>query len=273
MCNVLSDIYAMGITEIDHVLAVLGLSNKLSKEDRKYVATEIMRGMDSKAQEAKTKITGGQTVINPWIITGGSVLGVVTDFLVNNKNCSEGDAIVLTKPLGTQMVINFEQYFRKNQNFTEIIENTGFLNKEKFTPIFKQGVESMRTLNLYASLTMALFKNEIRACTDVTGFGIKGHAENLLEIQKENVDFLIHTFPVFGNLWKLDNLVRNFKLEEGLAAETSGGLLIVMDKKIVDKFKEILFEQYGIESWEIGEVVKGSKKFIKSNKFSFLEVY
>lgn len=263
----------MGITEIDHVLAVLGLSNKLNRDQRMEVAMEITKGMDFKAKEANTKISGGQTVINPWVITGGSVLGVVTDFLVDNKNCKEGDVIVLTKPLGNQMVINIQQYYRKNPEFIKKIEDTGLLNQETFKPIFNKGVESMTTLNLYASKTMAKFGDSIKACTDITGFGIKGHSDNLLDIQKNEVDFLFHTFPVFGNLWKLDKLVRNFKLEEGLAAETSGGLMIVMDKNCEKEYRKTLLDKYGIESWVIGDVVKGNRKYVKSDDFKFLEVY
>lgn len=86
----------------------------------------------------------------------------------------------------------------------------------------------MTTLNLNAAKAIQRFGNSVKASTDVTGFGIYGHGQNLSEIQRENVDFLIHTIPVIGNLHQLDGLVRNFKMKEGLAAETSGGLMIVI---------------------------------------------
>lgn len=273
MCNILSDIYAMGITEIDHVLAILGLSDKLDKSQRLEVARELTKGMDLKAREAGTQISGGQTVLNPWVITGGSVLGVVTDFLVENRKCEEGDFIVLTKPLGNQLVINFEQYYRKNTRFVERLEKTGFLDRNSFLKIFENCVGSMTTLNLYAAKVMGKFGSSIRACTDITGFGIKGHSDNLLDIQENNVDFEFHTFPVFGNVWKLDKIVRDFKLEEGLAAETSGGLMIVMDKNVEEEYRRDLLETYGIESWVIGKVVKGNREYCKSKDFKFLEVY
>ena len=78
--------------------------------------------------------------------------------------------------------------------------------------------------------------------------------------------------PVFGNLFKMDNLVRNFKLKEGLAAETSGGLLIVIDKNESDNFKRELMEKYGIKSWTIGHVEKG-KKETKLENVEFEEVW
>ena len=94
----------------------------------------------------------------------------------------------------------------------------------------------MRTLNLYAAKTMQFYGDKIKASTDVTGFGIKGHSDNLVEMQNEEVDFLIERLPIFGNMHKLDKIVRDFKLKEGYAAETSGGLFIVMNKDIVEEF-------------------------------------
>jgi len=59
MCNVLSDIYSLGITEIDHFLAILGVSTELNEQQRTEVASQILMGMEEKAREANTKLTGG----------------------------------------------------------------------------------------------------------------------------------------------------------------------------------------------------------------------
>lgn len=101
MANVLSDIFAMGITQIDHVLAVLALSTEMTEEQRIYSATEIMKGMQDKIKEAGGKLTGGQTVLNPWVITGGSVMGIIDGFLVDNTSVDENCVLLLTKPLGS----------------------------------------------------------------------------------------------------------------------------------------------------------------------------
>jgi len=58
-CNVLSDVYAMGISRIDHMLMILGISLQMQEADREIVTREMMRGFNDCATEAGTKITGG----------------------------------------------------------------------------------------------------------------------------------------------------------------------------------------------------------------------
>lgn len=50
-----------------------------------------MKGMENKASEVGAKIVGGQTVFNPWVVTGGSVLGVSQQYIVKNNKCEVGD--------------------------------------------------------------------------------------------------------------------------------------------------------------------------------------
>ena len=271
-CNVLSDIYAMGITRIDHMLVILGLSDQMTEEQRRYAATEIMKGMKDKAEEAKCFIAGGQTVLNPWVMTGGSVIGVIEDLNLQNTEAEAGDVIILTKPLGMQMAVNFKQYIRKNPDKIQKLISTGHFDLDSFDHIFQKAAKHMATLNLYAAQVINEFKDHVKACTDITGFGIKGHSDNLVEIQKRNVNFLIDTFPTFTNFHKLDKIVRNFKLLEGLAAETSGGLFIVVSKDFADKFQQSLKRNHNIESWIIGKVVNGNRVTEMANNLNILEV-
>lgn len=69
--NVLSDLYAMGVTECDNMLQLLGVSMKMTEKERDVVIPLIMRGFKDSACEAGTRVTGGQTVVNPWCIIGG----------------------------------------------------------------------------------------------------------------------------------------------------------------------------------------------------------
>jgi len=87
------------------------------------------------------------------------------------------------------------------------------------------------------------------------------------------VDFLIHTLPVIGNLHRMDGLVRNFKMKKGLAAETSGGLMLVIKEEKASQFVEIMKEEYGQESWLIGEVVPGKRNTVITEDVEFLEVW
>jgi selenide, water dikinase len=70
-CNVLSDVYAMGITRVDHMLMILGVSLQMNKAEREIVTSEMIRGFNDCAVEAGTMITGGQSIMNPWPIIGG----------------------------------------------------------------------------------------------------------------------------------------------------------------------------------------------------------
>lgn len=58
-CNVLSDLYAMGVTEIDQVLMVLGLSRQMTEKQQSVVTRLMVQGFDQCAEEASTKVTGG----------------------------------------------------------------------------------------------------------------------------------------------------------------------------------------------------------------------
>lgn len=69
--NVLSDLYAMGVTDCDNMLMLLGVSTKMTEKERDVVVPLIMRGFKDSALEAGTTVTGGQTVVNPWCTIGG----------------------------------------------------------------------------------------------------------------------------------------------------------------------------------------------------------
>jgi selenide, water dikinase len=75
--NVLSDIYAMGISRVDHMLMVLAVSLEMDAKEREVITREMIKGFNDTAAEAGTKITGGQSILNPWPIIGGIANTVV----------------------------------------------------------------------------------------------------------------------------------------------------------------------------------------------------
>ena len=118
----------------------------------------------------------------------------------------------------------------------------------------------MSTLNKKAAFLMK--KYGAHAATDVTGFGILGHAKYLAQAQLDNVDFLLHQLPIIKGMYKMDKTkARNFKFEEGYSAETSGGLLICLPKEKATDFIEE-FGSYGETAYLVGEVIKGNKEHI-----------
>lgn len=273
VCNVLSDLYSIGAVEIDHFLAILALSTKLTEAQRKEVALGIMGGMEDKIKEAGSRIVGGQTVRNPWVITGGSAIAYIKDpnQILRNTQAQAGDLLILTKPLGTQLLVNFAQYYRISPEKKEKLIQAG-LTEIDLAKITDRVHKAMSTLNLYGAMEMRNLGSGFRACTDVTGFGLRGHAENLVEIQERPVDFVIDYLPVFQGLAKYDNIVREFKLREGLAAETSGGLLIVAEESKALKFVDNMKRNHNIDSWIVGKVTEGSRKVMIPKDVQIREV-
>ncbi len=76
--NVLSDLYAMGVTFCDNMLMLLGVSSELKHNEREVVTKHVIQGFYDLAKEAETHVNGGQTVINPWYIIGGVASSVVS---------------------------------------------------------------------------------------------------------------------------------------------------------------------------------------------------
>jgi selenide,water dikinase len=75
--NVLSDLYAMGVSLCDNMLMLLGVSNQMTLKEREVVTPLIIKGFNDLAAEAGTTVNGGQTVLNPWYIIGGVATAVV----------------------------------------------------------------------------------------------------------------------------------------------------------------------------------------------------
>lgn len=128
-------------------------------------------------------------------------------------------------------------------------------------------IQSMGKLNKNAASLVLKYK--AGACTDVTGFGILGHLENLAEAQKDkHLEMRINALPVIKNSDSIENHIMNFKLLKGYSAETSGGLMCILNEKNVDSFQKDLQNQFGEKSWVIGEVIRtkeNSKAVIKEN--------
>lgn len=127
---------------------------------------------------------------------------------------------------------------------------------EDITLAYTKAVESMTTLNFFAATLMHKYK--AHAATDITGFGLLGHAENLAKYQKLPVDFIIDQLPMIPNVRKMAQILEQKKLLTGKAVETSGGLLIAIDAKSAETFCEEYFHDSSHKCWRIGHVSVGS---------------
>lgn len=119
--------------------------------------------------------------------------------------------------------------------------------------------------------TVSIFDSiryKAHACTDVTGFGILGHATNLVQNQLASVDFEITHLPIINKMTEVTSMqdfssnnvkvaekLPYFRLVEGYSAETSGGLLVALPAEAAEHFIAELQELDGHPAWIVGRVI------------------
>lgn len=256
IANVLSDLFAMGVTECDNVLMLLGVYQDFNDNERDIVIKEFMKGFKDGATIIGTKVRGGQTVKCPWLLLGGTASSVLmkNDFL-DIKRAQPGDLLVLTKPIGGQIAVNAYEWSKINK---ERVKGLNIKNiDEKIIESYKQICEQMCRLNINAAILAKKF--DAHACTDVTGFGILGHADNLARAQRNKVKFVIESVPTVKNVIDIAKNMdggNGFNLFSGTAAETSGGLLMAINSEKAEEFIEEYKAIDGFPAWIIGRVME-----------------
>ncbi|XP_003342045.1 selenide, water dikinase 1 isoform X3 [Monodelphis domestica] len=164
--NVLSDLYAMGVTECDNMLMLLGISNKMTDRERDKVVPLIIQGFKDAAEEAGTSVTGGQTVLNPWIVLGGVATTVCqpNEFIMPD-NAVPGDVLVLTKPLGTQVAVAVHQWLDIPEKWNKI---KLVVTQEDVELAYQEAMMNMARLNRTGGLLICLPREQAaRFCAEI----------------------------------------------------------------------------------------------------------
>ncbi|TKR63451.1 hypothetical protein L596_027283 [Steinernema carpocapsae] len=250
--NVLSDLYAMGVVTCDNMLMLLGVAKDMNDKERDVIVGQFMQGFKDAATFAGTKIRGGQTVRCPWLLLGGVGTSVVSQNEMSKVDAAQpGDLLVLTKPVGGQVAVNSYEWLKNgSERFKELD-----LNEARVRRAFQQVCEQMTRLNINAA--KMLHRHDARASTDVTGFGILGHADNLAKAQKAKVQFVIETLPIIEYMDEISKKMpgnNGFNLFGGTSAETSGGLLVALPEDKARQFCKDLEDIDGHPAWIIGRV-------------------
>jgi selenide, water dikinase len=171
--NALSDVYAMGGRPLTAMNVVCFPIRTMDKA----VLREILRGGLEKIHEAGAVLAGGHSVEDPEIKYGLSVTGLVhPDRILTNAGVQPGDVLILTKPLGTGVLA------------TAI--KAGLLSESAE----KQVIESMATLNKTAAEIMSAYP--VHACTDITGFGLLGHALEMATASRMSIAIEVEKVPL-----------------------------------------------------------------------------
>lgn len=250
--NALSDIYAMGARPI-LALNLVGFPRKLLGEG---VLEEILRGGGDVVKEAGAAVLGGHSIDDAEPKFGLCVVGeVAPDAVVRNSTAVAGDALVLTKPLGTGIIA------------------TAIKAGAAPAHVIDAAVASMTTLNRAASEAMQ--RHGVHACTDVTGYGLLGHLRELAEgsgLAARIDTAAVPLLPGLASLVEAGHVPGGTKrnLEDIRAsvdwtntdpitrtvladAQTSGGLLIALP----EPGARALVEELGAGAAIIGSVTEG----------------
>ncbi len=252
--NALSDVYAMGGRPLTAMNLVFFPSCALSGE----VLTEILAGGMSKIHEAGACLVGGHSVDDEELKYGLSVTGIIDPKkVIRNSTARPGDVLVLTKPLGFGII------------------STAVKADMVSDEMVRDACGWMTQLNRDAAAMM--MQGNPSACTDVTGFGLIGHAVEMARGARVTIRLRLASVPVISGVVGLvsDGLVpggcysnRDFYsqfLEMGADVapdailplfdpQTSGGLLISLPVRSADDFL-LRAEESGIFARLIGEVI------------------
>ncbi len=255
--NSLSDVYAMGADPF-MALTIAALPPDLPLD----ISTEIIRGLAEKSAEAGTIIAGGHTIQDKEPKVGLVALGFVPpDSLLRKDGLQEGDRLILTKPLGFGVTTTaLKQGKAADEDIAEV-------------------VSWMKRLNTKAGKLARYF--ELRAGTDITGFGFMGHAWEMAAGAGVGLNIRFSAIP-FTSAAKVyaragcfpggasDNLMYygdHVKFEAQIPEEetwllfdpqTSGGLLLGVPADRVGAFLKMA-EAESCPAWEIGEVAAGDE--------------
>lgn len=256
--NALSDIYAMGAKPI-LALAIAGFPSDLPAD----TIQAILQGGADKVAEAGAVVAGGHTVIDQEPKYGLCVTGLVDPARITPKaNAQVGDRILLTKPVGTGLITTAGKRGLATQADLD------------------SAILSMLTLNKYAA-ELALTV-EIHSATDITGFGLLGHAAEIARNSAVGLRITASAVPLLpgalgyaragiapGGLGRNRDFLeqdRYVRIAEDVEAalqlllfdpQTSGGLLFVLAPMAAEQLQRAC-ELAGQPCWVLGEVVAGA---------------
>jgi len=257
--NALSDIYAMG----GKPLTVMNLVAFPIKKMDGNILKEILKGGYSKIQESGAIIVGGHSIDDTDIKYGLSVTGTIhPDKILTNANARPGDRLVLTKPLGTGII------------------GTALKGEMASQEAVKKITQSMTTLNRVACEVMV--EVGANACTDITGFGLLGHALEMAMASDVAIAIQSQSVPIFPEAEEYASMgmvpggtgrnrdfaackveilghVPDIKMDILYDAQTSGGLLISVEGERVQMLLGQLHRRGVKWATIIGEVLEGPR--------------
>lgn len=260
-CNVTNDVYAKGATSILGVLVIMGFPPEMPNE----IAVDLLKGFSNFCQKLGTQVVGGHTITNPWPILGGAATGMmrIRD-VVYKKGAKVGDSLILTKPLGVQPVMAAYRLLKEEETLSK--EFLSEIPRKVVEEAIKKTISSMTTTN--KPVAEAMLQSKVNAATDVTGFGLVGHAYEMA--QQSSVNLEITRIPVFKGSIQISDIL-GYSLRDGQAHETAGGMLISASQENTKQLVRAL-QKRQVTPYIIGKVKEGKGEVRLSKDLEYVEV-
>jgi len=263
--NSISDVYAMGGEPVIALNIMMFPAVRLPVE----AYAEILKGGYDVASEAGVRIIGGHTIDDFPPKYGLAVVGYIhPDRIITNTGARPGDSLILTKPVGTGIIL-------AGQRLGLATDNDVSEAKKYMKLLNRSGAEVMK-------------KHNIKGATDVTGFGLAGHALKMAKASHVSLELNMKQVPLIGSTYKIIDegcipgaSFRNLDYAEpetGFAsgldynlkmiafdAQTSGGLLLCAPDRLKNQILDDLKINGLQDAKVIGHVIKPKEKLLYLN--------
>jgi selenide,water dikinase len=265
--NALSDVYAMGGRPLT-ALNIVGFPIGVMPPE---ILSDILRGGNDKVQEAGAVVVGGHSIKDKELKYGLAITGIVDpNQIVTNAGAKPGDKLFLTKALGTGII------------------TTGIKRNVVSSELAELVIRQMASLNRTAAELM--LQHEVHAATDITGFGLLGHAMEMAEASGVSIRFYAGALPILpeaerlaaegvnpggandNRSWLQDRVAVAPDVRKSLEQvlydpQTSGGLLMAIPSHRAGAFA-IALKKAELLSAVVGEVLPRGTDIVSVTNFA-----
>ena len=275
--NALSDVYAMGARPVLALAIAAFPTTALPPE----VLQEVLRGGVEKVLEAGAVVGGGHSIDHDIPLYGLAVTGLAEESrITRNAGARPGDALVLTKPLGIGVTICAGRADTLGSEGVGRFFRRRLLTEEELG----DATAAMTALNRPSAEAMEGF--EIHAATDVTGYGLLGHAHEMMEASEATGLFEMERIPLLpaarrlaaqgiapdGSRVNVRNMKPRVEMGSGVSeedflllcdAQTSGGLLVALPGDSAESYAARCREKGAGAAAVVGRVVERAEKRLR----------